>query len=151
MTRLLAIPNWLINKAEFLLGFMAVFFMSQISAFVAVGTLVFIDLFTGLWYAKKFRQRITSKRLKETGAKLVLYNVLLITCMIIEYYAVPEIPFIRVGLGIIATVEAVSIFENIEKVLGIKIVSRFKAVFQKNNPINVLEDKDKKGKKKDKN
>ena len=143
MKFLLAISSVLTDKIDYIIGFLAIFFMSQTAAFITVGTLVFLDLFTGLWNAKKNNIKITSDRLKNTATKFVMYNVLIITCMITEYYAVHQIPFIKVGLGIIATVEALSIFENIENILNIKIVSRFKEVFSRRNPINVIEDEEK--------
>jgi len=128
---LLNTGNYFVEKLDYIVGFIAVFIMNQRAAFIAVGTLVFIDLFTGLWNAIKFKEPITSRRLKDTVTKLVLYNLLIITCMVTEYYLLTRIPFIEVCLGIIATVETTSIFENIEKVLNIRIVNRFKSLLKK--------------------
>lgn len=119
---------------DHILGFMAIFLLAQKSAFIAVGCLVFIDLFTGVWSSYKFKEKITSKRLKDTVTKLVLYNLLIITCMITEHYLLTRIPFIEVSLGIIATVETTSIFENMEKILGISIIKKFKEALSRKNP-----------------
>lgn len=123
---LLATQQTFMQKAEWILGFVVVFLMPQLTAFISVGILVFFDMFTGLWCSIKSGVPITSKRMKDTVTKLVMYNVLIITCMITESYLITRIPFIEVGLGIIATVETKSIFENIESILNIKIISVFK-------------------------
>lgn len=121
------------NKIEWIFGFIVVFLMPQLTAFVAVGCLILFDFFTGIWASVKLEgwASIQSRRMKDTVTKFVMYNVLIITCMITESYLITRIPFIEVGLGIIATVEAKSIFENIEKVLDIKIIRAFKDVLHK--------------------
>lgn len=121
------------ENIEWIIGFMAVFLMPQANAFIAVGALIFFDFFTGIWAAVKIDgwASIQSKRMKDTVTKFFMYNVLIITCMIIESFLITRIPFIEVGLGIIATVEAKSIFENIEKVLNIKIIRAFKEVLHR--------------------
>jgi hypothetical protein len=121
------------DKAEYILGFILIFILPQLTAFLAVGCLVFIDLFTGVWVAVKKGgwSSIKSARLKDTVTKFVMYNVFIITCMIAETYLLTKIPFIAVALGIIATVETKSIFENIEHVLDIKIIRAFKELIHK--------------------
>jgi hypothetical protein len=140
-TVLLATQQTFMQKAEWIIGFVAVFLLPQLTAFIAVGTLVFFDMFTGLWCAIKSGTPITSKRMKDTITKLVMYNVLIITCMITEAYLITRIPFIEVGLGIIATVEAKSIFENIEKVLDIKILTAFKDVLHRGKSAKKVKEK----------
>jgi phage-related holin len=123
----------LLEKLEFIFGFLVVFVMSQKAAFLAVGSLIVFDFFTGIWASVKLEgwQSIQSRRMKDTITKFVMYNILIITCMVCEKYLVTRVPFIEVGLGIIATVESKSIFENIEKVLDIRIIRAFKDVLHR--------------------
>ncbi len=130
---LLSAQQTLIEKAEWVFGFIAIFLLPQMTAFIAVGLLVSIDFFTGIWASVKLTgwASIQSKRMKDTVTKYIMYNILIITCMVTEAYLITRIPFIEVGLGIIATVETKSIFENIEKILDIKIIRAFKEVLHK--------------------
>ena len=131
----LSIQQTFLEKADFILGFIAIFLLPQMTAFIAVGCLVFIDFFTGIWYSIKHKIPVTSKRMKDTVTKLVLYNVFIITCMITETYLITKIPFIEVALGIIATVETKSIFENIEKILDIRIIRAFKEILHRGKKV----------------
>lgn len=130
---LLASHQTFANNIEWLLGFIVVFLMPQMTAFVAVGCLIMFDFFTGIWASVKINgwASIQSKRMKDTITKFLMYNILIITCMVTEAYLITRIPFLEVGLGIIATVETKSIFENIEKVLDIKIIRAFKEILHK--------------------
>jgi len=132
-TVLISTQQVFLEKAEWILSFLAIFLLPQLTAFVAVGLLIFIDFFTGIWSSVKLNgwSSIQSKRMKDTITKFIMYNILIITCMVTEAYLITRIPFIEVGLGIIATVETKSIFENIEKILDIKIIRAFKEVLHK--------------------
>lgn len=129
----LSIQQTFLEKAEWIFGFMVIFLMPQLTAFVAVGFLIMFDFLTGIWAAVKTGgwSSIQSRRMKDTITKFFMYNFLIITCMIIETCLITRIPFIEVGLGIIATVEAKSIFENIETVLNIRIIGAFKELLHK--------------------
>lgn len=130
---LLTTQQTFIDNLEWILGFIVIFLMPQMTAFVAVGCLIMFDFLTGIWASVKSEgwASIQSKRMKDTITKFFMYNVLIITCMIVEEFLITRIPFIEVGLGIIATVEAKSIFENIEKVLNIRILRAFKDVLHR--------------------
>ena len=128
---LLATQQSIMDNIEFIFGFIAVFLLPQMTAFIAIGLLVMIDMFTGVCCALKVKTQITSKRMKDTVIKLIMYNVFIITCMITESFLLTRIPFIEVALGIIATVETKSIFENIENILDIKIIRAFKEIMHK--------------------
>ncbi len=132
-TFLLATQQTFFDKAEWIFGFIIIFLMPQLTAFVAVGCLIMFDFVTGIWAAVKTEgwASIQSRRMKDTITKFLMYNILIITCMVTEAYLITRIPFIEVGLGIIATVEAKSIFENIEKVLDIRILTAFKDVLHR--------------------
>lgn len=129
----LAAQQTFLEKSEYIFGFVLIFLMPQLTAFIAVGALIIFDTITGVWASVKIGgwKSIQSKRLKDTITKFIMYNLLIVTCMIVESFLITRIPFIEVGLGIIATVETKSIFENIEKVLNIKIVSAFKEILHK--------------------
>lgn len=141
-TVLLTTQQVFLDKIEIIFGFIVVFLMPQATAFLAVGILIAIDFFTGIWASWKADgiASITSKRMKDSVTKMIMYNALIITCMVTEAYLITRIPFIEVGLGIIATVETKSIFENIEKVLNIKIIRAFKEVFHRGKNANKNQD-----------
>ena len=142
-TFLLTTQQTFLDNLEWILGFVVVFLMPQMTAFVAVGCLIVFDFLTGIWASVKINgwASIQSRRMKDTITKFFMYNVLIITCMIIESFLITVVPFIEVGLGIIATVEAKSIFENIEKVLNIRIIRAFKDVLHRGKEAQKLKKK----------
>jgi len=102
------------------LGIAAVAALAPIHAvLVSVGVLVFVDIVTGVWSAKKQGQAISSARLRDSVTKLLIYQVLIITGFLVETHLIEGlIPIVKIAAGLIVAVEFVSVLENMNKILG---------------------------------
>ncbi len=96
----------------------------------AIAFLLIADFITGICASLKTKEAITSKKMSHTVIKLILYNFAIVVSMIVEYYLVPEIPFIRIAAGFIALTEINSFYENINKITGLDIWKAVKAWIQ---------------------
>lgn len=97
---------------------------------LAVGALIFIDLFTGIWRAWKVKEKITSNGLRRTITKMVAYQLGIVTALILEKYLMTGVPMIQIVAGIIGVTEAKSVFENITVITGIDFLSVIKDKLQ---------------------
>ncbi len=86
---------------------------------IAVSILVIADFVTGIWAAKKEKQRITSNALRRSVAKTLAYQSTVIVAFIIEKYLLDGMPVVKVVAGLIAITEGKSFFENIHRITGI--------------------------------
>ena len=97
-------------------------------AMIATGVLIFLDLLMGLFAAHKQGIKIESRKLKFTLVKMIVYQLLIISAFISEKYLIDVIPFVKITLGFIATVEFTSVAENFQKITGLpffKFVKEF--------------------------
>ena len=109
------------------LGFTVLALLAPIQeSILAVGFLIIVDLIMGIAGALKVKEKIKSARLKNTAVKMLVYNLLLISSFIAETYLAPYIPFVKIALGFLATVEIASIGENFEKVTGLSFLKYLK-------------------------
>lgn len=116
---------------DYILGFLAVFFMDIHAALIAVGFLIMADTFTGMWAAHKRGENITSRKMGRVTSKLILYPLGVIIAKVAEDYLSPAIPWVAVTTGIIAAVEVKSNFENIGDILGFNLWKRVKKALWK--------------------
>lgn len=93
---------------------------------LAIGFLIFTDLIMGLISSYRKNIPITSKRLKNTGVKLLVYNLLLISGFVAENYLVNWIPFIKISLTFLCLVEIKSIGENFTSITGLPFTKYLK-------------------------
>ena len=117
----------------FLLSILVVLSPIQ-EAIFAIGFLILADLIMGLIASYKNNIEITSKRLKNTGVKLLVYNLLLISSLVCENYLVKWIPFIKICLTFLCIVEFKSIGENFQKITGLPFIKYIKSYI--NNKLN---------------
>jgi len=119
-------------------AFLIIFFASIQEALFAVGFLIMVDTGVAIWASWKNHgvASITSRRLGRIITKLVLYPLAIIVAKVAEQYLVPEIPFIKVTTGIVATVEVKSIYEKISLLLGFDLWQRVKKVIWKDKEKN---------------
>lgn len=115
------IPHW-----PDILAFCIAFITPLAPTMLAIGFLLMIDFFTGMWAAYKNEEKITSRKMGTTVSKIVLYNIAIITCSVVERYLVPQIPFVSIAAGAIALVELKSLTENIYKATGLNLWDTFK-------------------------
>lgn len=89
---------------------------------IAMGFLIMSDLLMGLIASKRLKIPITSKKLKNTGVKMLVYNLLILCGYITELYLVTFIPFTQLCLIFLAVVEVKSIAENFQRITGLPFV-----------------------------
>jgi len=108
--------------------FLTVFFTNIQESLFALGFLIMIDTFTGVWASIKKNgiKSITSRRAGRIIAKVILYPLAIIVAKVAENFLAPDIPWIKVTTGILATVEVKSIFEKISIILGFNLWDRLK-------------------------
>ncbi len=103
----------------FKLGSMLFLVLAPIhSVLLALTVLILADFSTGIWAAKKLKERITSNNMKKTAIKFVVYFGAIIVGFTIENL-VPDVPLVKVISGVLALIEGKSFFENIHKISGI--------------------------------
>ncbi len=108
------------------------------STLVAVGFLIFIDTFTGLWAAFKLNQKIESYKLRQMITKSAIYSIAIITGYVLQQELMgPDIPVVKLIAGSIGAVEGLSVMENLNKLQKLPFL---KALMEKIQP----EDRDKK-------
>lgn len=110
------------------LAFISLFFAGLAPALLAIGFLIMIDTGTGIWAAYKEggKKAITSRKAGRIVLKLILYPLAVIVSKVAEQYLLPEIPFVRVTVGILATIEVKSVFENMSSLLGFDLWDRIR-------------------------
>lgn len=96
---------------------------------ITVGVLVFADLVSGVWAAKKRGEDIKSAALRRTVSKLLIYQMCIITGFMVETYLMGNIlPIVKLLGGLIGVVELKSVLENSNTILGQDL---FKLLIQK--------------------
>lgn len=127
-----------VTEAGFdIIVFLTIFFFTMEGALWAVGILIVSDTITGVWGALKEGgwDAFQSRKLGRIITKLILYPLCLLIAYTAEHILSPNIPWISVTMGALATVEMKSIFENITKILGFKLWQAIKkAVWKDKEP-----------------
>ncbi|HEY8367583.1 MAG TPA: phage holin family protein, partial [Bacteroidia bacterium] len=86
---------------------------------ISVGILIFADLATGMWAAKKRGENITSAAMRRTVSKLFIYQLAVITGFLLETHLLAQLlPVTKLVAGVIGLVEFKSILENANEILG---------------------------------
>lgn len=116
-----------------LISTLAVF--APIKAVILVtGILIFADLITGIWAAKKKGQKITSAGLRRTISKVLIYHTAILLGFLVEVYMLEGfIPISKIAAGLIGIVELTSVLENLNTINGNPI---FKSLISKLGSIN---------------
>lgn len=117
------------------------FFVSTIAVFapihaiiVTVGVVILTDLITGILAARKRDERISSSALRRTISKIFVYETAILVGFLIETYLIGGlIPISKLAALLIGSVEAVSIFENLNTISGNNI---FKSILDKLGSVN---------------
>lgn len=86
---------------------------------ITAGFLIFADLITGIFAARKRKEKISSAGLSRTVAKLAVYQTVIITGYMLQVNLLNNIvPVVNIVSGIIGMVEFKSIVENANTILG---------------------------------
>lgn len=81
--------------------------------------LIFCDLITGIWAAKKRKEPITSKGISRTLAKIALYECGLAVSFLVHQYMTGDLlPADKLVAGLIGLVELKSVLENLNTING---------------------------------
>lgn len=88
--------------------------------------LVFADLVTGIWAAKKRGEVIKSKKLKNTVTKILAFELGIVLGHLLEVHFIPEIPVVRLVAAAIGMTEMTSIFENLRDISGVDFMGRIR-------------------------
>lgn len=101
-----------------IIGWIGVFLFPIKATMFAVGALIIVDLFTGVWAAIKRDENITSNGFRRTVSKVIAYQLAIITSFIIDkYFAVGfGIEVVKIVAGLVAMTEFKSIMENISSI-----------------------------------
>lgn len=96
--------------------------------------LVFIDWVTGIWKAIKIKEKIESRRMRETIGKFAIYLLLILAGFAADHMASDGIPNLaKVFAGAVTLVEIKSISENAGKILGIDVWQMISSKFKPKN------------------
>ena len=86
---------------------------------ITVGIVIFVDLITGILAARKRGETIKSAAARRTISKALIYQTAVITGFLIEKYLMGgAIPITSIVSGLIGSVEALSIYENLNVLYG---------------------------------
>lgn len=107
--------EWLKNLGLVTLAALAPIHMVMLT----VGFLIFADLFTGIWAAKKRKESVSSAALRRTVSKIVIYQLAVISGFMLETYILDNVlPVAKIVAGVIGMVEFKSILENSNGIVG---------------------------------
>ena len=108
-------------------------FFEPITSFLGITLLlVFADLFTGIWAAKKRKEKIDSKGMRKSTSKIIAYFLAIVLSRSMELvffdgtWVEEHIPITYMVSGFISAVEFQSNIENIGEITGIDIWSQLK-------------------------
>ena len=115
------------------LAFLGVFFNDLQPTLWSLGFLIMTDTGLAIWATWKHNgiDSVTSRKMGRITTKLILYPLAIIVAKVAEQYLAPDIPWLKVTTGIIATVEIKSIFEKMNLLLGFDLWSRLKKALWK--------------------
>ena len=97
------------------------FFLPISGILIMIGVLICIDTLTGIWKAKKLKEKISSRKLSAIISKLALYEVTVIMFFLIDRFILNDIiltffsvPFMltKIVSLVLASIEVMSINEN---------------------------------------
>ena len=103
-----------------------------------IGLLIILDTITGIWKAKKLKEKITSRKLSSIISKLALYEVTVIMFFLIDRFILNDIiltffsvPFMltKIVALVLASIEVMSINENYKAVKSIDLWQSMKLLF----------------------
>lgn len=113
--------GWL--KATILSAFLV--FAPIKATIITVFVLCVVDLILGIIAAKKRKEKITSADLRRTVTKLFVFEVVLLVSFLAETYLSLDtiFPASKTAAALIASVELLSIYENLNEISGNNLLS----------------------------
>ena len=120
------------------ISMVAAFFTPIYGLMFLIGFAISMDTVTGIWKARKKKEKISSRRLSAVISKMLLYEVTVILFYLIDYFILNDIvlTFFSVPLMltkilslILVSIEVVSINENYKAVKGLDLWQAMKNLF----------------------
>jgi Bacteriophage holin family len=105
-----------------------------------VGFMIVLDTITGIWKARKRKEKITSHKLSQIISKMVLYNVGVISVFVLDKFLLGEFVLIFTSIEFFitklvaiffCTIELLSINENIKIIYGLNFWEIFKKLVKR--------------------
>jgi hypothetical protein len=116
------------------------FFLPISGILLMIGVLIAIDTFTGIWKAKKLKEKITSRKLSAIISKLALYEITVIMFFLIDRFILNDfsVPFMltKVVALVLASIEVMSINESYKQVYHLDLWQSMKLLFARAKDIN---------------
>ena len=121
-----------------LLAVLWTFFLPVSGLFILVGFCIGLDTITGLWKARKLKEKISSRKLSGIISKMMLYEVTIILFFLIDkfilnaimlkFFSVP-LMLTKIVALILISIELMSINENVIAVKGLNLWEAMRALF----------------------
>lgn len=105
----------------------------MIPIIIVTGLLISFDFISGMAAAIKRGELLTSRKMSNTISKVIFYNLALFSSMGVQYLLKDIIPVTNIIVGVIAMVEAKSIYENVGFILGIDFWNAIKEYINRPN------------------
>ena len=114
------------------------FFLPISGILLMIGVLIAIDTMTGIWKAKKLKEKISSRKLSAIISKLALYEVTVIMFFLIDQFILNDIiltffsvPFMltKVVALVLSSIEVMSINESYKQVYNLDLWQAMKLLF----------------------
>ena len=114
------------------------FFLPIVGILILIAASVILDTITGIWKAKKLKQRITSRRLSAIISKILLYEAtvmlfyamdkFLLNDIVMQFFSI-ELLTTKILALTMVSIEVISINENYKAVKGIDLWASLKNLF----------------------
>jgi hypothetical protein len=121
-----------------LLAILWTFFLPVSGLFILVGFCIGLDTITGLWKARKLKEKISSRKLSGIISKMMLYEVTIILFFLIDkfilnaimlkFFSVP-LMLTKIVALILISIELMSINENVIAVKGLNLWEAMRTLF----------------------
>ena len=109
------------NFFALLIPYLLFFFSPIVMILFTTGVLVFTDMITGIFAAKKRGEITDSKKMARSISKIIFYFIAILLSRIMEITFIHWLPLANITAGYIALVEFKSNFENIHTITGLNI------------------------------
>ena len=126
------------SKLLTLISICFAFFLPISGILIMIGVLIAIDTFTGIWKAKKLKEKITSRKLSAIISKLALYEVTVIMFFLIDNFILNDIiltffsvefMLTKVVALVLSSIEVMSINESYKQIYHLDLWQSMKLLF----------------------
>jgi hypothetical protein len=133
------------SKAKVMIAVIGAFLMPIEPLLVLIGAMILVDTITGVYKARKKKEKVTSRKLSQVISKMFLYQLTVITFFLLDSYLLGEfvsiftsIPLFltKVSAILLASIEVVSINENFTAITGKSLWKQIKLILWRAKELN---------------